>query len=48
MTDRGISCIVAMHVLGELEIVFKTFWEFVVEVVVDEEGIFQGYKVSQF
>ena len=40
MTDRGISCIVAMHVLGELEIVFKTFREFVVEVVVDEEDIF--------
>ena len=40
MTDRGISCIVAMHVLGELEIVFKAFGEFVVEVVVDEEDIF--------
>ena len=37
MTDRGISCIVAMHVLGELEIVFKTFGEFVVEKIANTQ-----------
>ena len=40
MTDRGIPCVMAMHVLGELKIVFKAFREFVVEKVVDEEDVF--------